>query len=308
MSDIRTGEPISDRESNSGFPERAAIRVNHKPGITLALGGGFSRGFAHLGVLEVLEKERVPITRIIGTSIGALLGAAYADGISLRDLCDLGRRVRIRDFLRFRPRGSYPGPQKKDCIGEFVQQWFRAGSLEELPIPISIVAADLDTGSPYVFSRGPIELAIRASCAFPGLVRPVQHEGHSLADGCIVAPVPTAIAAEDEAHDACVVGVNVASTEDGFASPEGSMKVFDAKFRAMERSSPDTSWRRHADVVLEPQVRHIEWNDFSRVDEAVSAGADAMRSALPHLREILAKQQLGSHESVLCQSARGLML
>jgi NTE family protein len=306
MSDIHTHEAILNRESSSSFQGRVAIRINRKPGITLALGGGFSRGFAHLGVLEVLEQERVPISRIVGTSIGALLGAAYADGILLRDLCDLGRRVQVRDFLRFRPRGSYPGPQKKDCIGQFIEQWFRAGTLEELPIPLSVVATDLASGAPYVFSRGPIELAIRASCAFPGLVRPVEHEGLSLVDGCIVAPVPTAIAAEN--NEACVLGVNVASTDDGFASPEGKMKVFDAKFRALRRSSPDSAWRRYADVVLEPKVGHIEWNDFSRVDEAVAAGADAMRNALPSLREILARQALRLTQSRPCEVARGLSL
>jgi NTE family protein len=310
MSDIRKQQPVFngdffDCECNGSFRERIANRANRAPGITLALGGGFSRGFAHLGVLEVLEQERLPISAIVGTSIGALLGAAYADGISLRDLCDLGRRVQIRDFLRFRPRGSYPGPQKKDCIGQFIEQWFHAETLENLKIPVSMVATDLSTGAPYVFSRGRIEMAIRASCAFPGLVRPVEHEGHTLADGCIVSPVPTAIAAE---NGACVVGVNVASTADDFASPEGAMKVFDAKFRALRRGSTDPSWRQYADVVIEPEVRHIEWNDFSRVDEAVSAGAAAMRNALPALREILSHFQMESPQSVSCSAAQEVIL
>ncbi|HEX3376504.1 MAG TPA: patatin-like phospholipase family protein, partial [Candidatus Acidoferrales bacterium] len=188
MPAFRNPEPSpdnSDRQSNRGLQARIAGCGSNGPGIILALGGGFSRGFAHLGVLEVLEQERLPISRIVGTSIGALLGAAYADGIFLRDLCELGRRVRVRDFLRFHPRQSSSGEQRKDCIGKFVQTWFRATLLEELSIPMSMVATDLDTGAPYVFSRGPIEVAIRASCAFPGLVKPVEHEGHLLADGCI---------------------------------------------------------------------------------------------------------------------------
>jgi NTE family protein len=306
MSDTRKHQAISNRELNAGFHERIAFRANRKPGITLALGGGFSRGFAHLGILEVLEQERLPISAIVGTSIGALLGAAYADGIDLRDLCDLGRRVQIRDFLRFRPRGSYPGPQKKDCIGQFIEQWFRTKSLEELPIPVSMVATDLASGAPYVFTRGPIELAIRASCAFPGLMRPVHHEGHTLADGCIVAPVPTAIAAEHS--DGCIVGVNVASIEDDFASPESAIRVFEAKFRSLRRGSTDPSWLRYANVVLEPKVRHIEWNDFSRVDEAVSAGADAMRNALPALRKILSSRQVVSPQGIPCGAMQGAML
>jgi len=308
MPAFRVPEPNSNRQSNSGLQARIAAHTKDGTGITLALGGGFSRGFAHLGVLEVLEQERLPISRIVGTSIGALLGAAYADGISLSDLCELGRRVRVRDFLRFHPRESSPGEQRKDCIGKFVQTWFRAGSLEELSIPTSIVATDLDTGAPYVFSRGPIEVAIRASCAFPGLVKPVEHEGHLLADGCIVAPVPTAIAARN--NDGCVLGINVGIQENISGSPEDAVKIFDVKYRASHRSSLEPSWSRYADLLVEPNVGHFEWSDFSRVDEAVAAGAEAMRTAIPFIREILARRQkqLHSAQSLPSRAERGLTL
>jgi NTE family protein len=311
MPAFRIPEPStvnSDRQSNSGLQSRIVACEDDGAGITLALGGGFSRGFAHLGVLEVLEQEGLPVSRIVGTSIGALLGAAYADGISLRDLCDLGRRVRVRDFLRFHPRDSSSGERSKDCISQFVQEWFRAGSMEELPIPMSIVATDLDTGSPYVFSRGPIEVAIRASCAFPGLVKPVEHEGHLLADGCIVAPVPTAIAAKY--NDGCVLGINVGTQENISGPPEDAVKIFDLKYRASHRTALEPSWSRYADVVLGPKVSHMDWRDFSCIDEAVTAGAEAMRTAIPFVREILARrqQQLHSAQGLPSRTERGLTL
>lgn len=255
-------------------------------GIVLALGGGFSRGFAHLGVLEVLEQERIPISAIVGTSIGGLLGAAYADGVSLHDLCDLGRRVRVRDFLRFHPSGH--GAQSKDRIGQFVHDWFRVTEVEELPIPTAIVTTDLDTGAPYVFTRGPMELAIRASCAFPGLVKPVEYEGRVLADGCIVAPVPTAIASG--IYGGCVLGVSVGSNTASESSSENVVRVFDPAIGASRRVAPEPSWSRHADILLEPQVHQIDWSDFSRVDDAFAAGAEAMRQALPSVRELLARR------------------
>lgn len=255
-------------------------------GIVLALGGGFSRGFAHLGVLEVLEQEQIHISAIVGTSIGALLGAAYADGISLRDLCDLGRRVRVRDFLRFHQ--PEQGAQRKDRIGQFVQEWFRSTEVEDLSIPTAIVTTDLHTGAPYVFTGGPLEVAIRASCAFPGLVKPVAYEGRLLADGCIVAPVPTAIAAR--INDGCVLGVSVGSNSDTDSSSENVVKVFGHGFRTSHRNALESSWSDHADILLEPQVHHIDWNDFSRVDEAFAAGAEAMRRALLPLRELLARR------------------
>jgi NTE family protein len=272
-------------------------------GLVLALGGGFSRGFAHLGVLETLEQERIPVAAIVGTSIGALLGAAYADGIPVRELCDLGRRVRVRDFLRFKAPGS--DGQRRDCIGQFIQDWFRAKAVEELPLPTSIVTTDLDTGAPYVFATGPLETALRASCAFPGLVKPVPHEGRLLADGCIVAPVPTAIAAR--LNSGCVFGVSVGSNSTSSFGSENVVKVFDPVFGTTQRSELEPSWSRHADILLEPLVHHIDWNDFSRVDEAFAAGAEAARLALPALRDLLGRRaRLAPPPGMSSSSGRGL--
>jgi NTE family protein len=304
---------LRDPEPNFNLQSGGALRTRRRPardagsGIALALGGGFSRGFAHLGVLEVLEQEQLPISAIVGTSIGALLGAAYADGISLRDLCDLGRRVRVRDFLRFRPSEAGVQLPSKDCIGQFVREWFRAALVEDLPIPTAIVTTDLDTGAPYVFTKGPLEAAIRASCAFPGLVKPVEYEGHLLADGCIVAPVPTAIAAS--IYGGCVLGVSVGSNAASSSSSEEVVKVFDPVFRASHRSATESSWSRHADIVIEPQVQYIEWNDFSRVDDAFAAGAEAMRRALPSLRELLDRRSQLAPVACMClREERGFAL
>src|SRR6266699_4878063 len=193
--------------SNDTLRQSTHLGADGEAGVVLALGGGFCRGFAHLVVLEVLEQEHIPITGIVGTSIGSLLGAAFADRIPIRELCDLGRRVRIRDFIRFRR--SQPQAQSNDRIGQFVREWFHSGRVEELSIPTAVVTTDMDTCAPYVFTRGPLDVAIRASCAFPGLFGPVEYEGRSLADGCIVAPVPTVAAAR--MNLGCVLGVAVNS-------------------------------------------------------------------------------------------------
>jgi NTE family protein len=283
----RASEPEANRPANAQR-DGAFPAVDERAGVTLALGGGFSRGFAHLGVLDVLEQEQVPVAAIVGTSIGGLLGAAYADGISVGDLCDLGRQVKIRDFLRFQQTSGSAQAQRNDCIGKFVREWFNAARIEELRIPTAIVTTNLDTGAPFVFTRGPVETAIRATCAFPGLVRPVEYEGHLLADGCIVAPVPTQIAAR--IGGGCVLGVSVAPNETAASSPENVVRVLDSQWRAAHRMALEPSWTRDADLMLEPQVQQIDWNDFSRVDEAFAAGAEAMRRALPFLREMLARQ------------------
>jgi NTE family protein len=307
MTAHRNPEPNINRQWAGSLHTRRIPAGDMGSGIALALGGGFSRGFAHLGVLEVLEEEQIPISVIVGTSIGGLLGAAYADGICLRNLCDLGRRVRVRDFLRFHQSEKSPQKARKDCIGHFVQEWFRTTVVEDLAIPTAIVSTDLGTGAPYVFTRGPLEVAIRASCAFPGLVKPVEYEGRLLADGCIVAQVPTAIAAR--INGGCVLGVSVGSTAMNSFSSEYVVKVFDPVFRASNRIALEPSWSRHADILLEPQVHHIDWNDFSRVDEAFAAGAEAMRCALPYVREMLDRRShLAPAQGTPFGAERGLAL
>jgi NTE family protein len=271
--------------SSETLRQQRQMDAENAPGVVLALGGGFSRGFAHLGVIEVLEQEHIPIAGIVGTSIGSLLGAAFADGIAIRELCDLGRRVRIRDFLRFRK--SQPEAQKNDRIGQFVREWFHSTRIEELSIPTSIVTTDVDTCAPYVFSRGPLDVAIRASCAFPGLFEPVEYEGRTLADGCIAAPVPTVTAARMNAG--CVLGVAVNSGVGTAAFAGGAAQGSKGTLAITRGAKPSPSWIRNADVMLEPDVQQIGWSDFSRVDEAHAAGAEAMRAALPYLRDLLSR-------------------
>jgi NTE family protein len=310
MTPFHVPDPTFQRANSDQRGLRGIQPGGDGAGIVLTLGGGFSRGFAHLGVLQVLEQERIPVSGIVGTSIGALLGAAYADGIPVSALCDLGRRVRVRDFLRFYPSEHGQGERGKDSIGQFIEKWFRAKSLEELPILTAIVATDLDSGAPFVFSRGPLEVAIRASCAFPGLVKPILHEGRLLGDGCIVAPVPTAIGAGLNCGFVLGVCVNPNSASSSAStSSENMVRVMDDKYRASHRSALDPSWCRHADILLEPQVQHIDWSDFSRVDDALSAGVIAMRQALPFVRELLSRQsRLGPAAGMKFPAERGLAL
>jgi NTE family protein len=263
-------------------------------GVALALGGGFARGFAHLGVLDVLEQEGIPVSAIAGTSIGGLLGAAYADGFSIRELLNLGGQVRMRDFIRFQRSAQItPG---NDRIGQFVRHWFQAVRVEELCIPTAIVTTNIDTCAAHVFTRGPLEVAIRATCAFPGLFQPVEYEGQLLADGCLVAPVPTAVAARMNAL--CVLGVAVGSARKADSSPDGVWRHNGASARRVRpergfvgslryEQQQEPSWARQADLLLEPDLRDIDWDDFAGVEQAHSAGVKAMRHALPSLRELL---------------------
>jgi len=131
----------------------------------LALGGGFARGFAHLGVLSVLEEHGIPVASIAGASIGSVLGAAYASRMTIRDILVLGCIIGFHDFGRWRV--SRLGFATNEPLGEMLRRCFAAQRFEELSLPLAVVATDLGTGEPVVFRQGDLVEAIRASCAFP---------------------------------------------------------------------------------------------------------------------------------------------
>lgn len=248
----------------------------------MALGGGFARGFAHLGVLSVLEECRIPITAIAGTSIGSVIGAAYAGGISIGDMVALGRTVRFRDFSR--RRASRLGLATNEPLGDLMRHLLPANRIEGLRLPLAVVATDIRTGDPVIFKSGDLAEAVRASCAFPGLFEPVEFDGRSLVDGGVVAPVPTQAAATMEAS--CVVGVSVDFYRWDCATPTNLFQVVTRSVMAAQKNL-DASWKRKAALLIEPDLAGFEWNEFARVDEAVAIGAEAARRAMPRLHALL---------------------
>lgn len=254
-------------------------------GIGLALGGGFARGLAHLGVLQVLEENQVPISCIAGTSIGSILGAAYASGLPVARIAEVCRGLRFRDFGRWRL--GRLGLASNDRMAEIIERYFHALQFEELLVPTAAVATDLGTGEPVVFTRGALVPALRASCAFPGLFEPVELNGRCLADGGLVAPVPTQAAAEMGAQ--CVLGVSVGFNNWNGQAPTNLFQVFHRALAAAQKNH-NAPWVSAADIMLEPEVQDIDWDDFQRADEAIAAGAAAARRALPHLRALLRRR------------------
>jgi NTE family protein len=252
-------------------------------GVGLALGGGFAKGYAHLGVLRTFEENQIPISSLAGSSIGSILAAAYASGAPLSRIIAKCRDVRFRDFARWRV--SRFGLASNDRLGALVRRFFDSKQFEDLHIPTAIVATDLGTGDPVIFRQGALSDAIRASCAFPGLFEPVQIGTRCLADGGIVAPVPTRAARELGAE--LVVGVSVGLHDGQRRVPTNIFQVVSQAVSAAQKNQLAV-WERHADLVLRPNVHSIAWGDFERIDESIEAGAEAARNALPHLQKLLA--------------------
>lgn len=252
-----------------------------RPGIGLALGGGFARGFAHLGVLRVLEQNRIPVSHIAGTSVGSILGAAYASGAPLERIIETCRGVRFRDIARWRV--SRLGLASNQRLGDLIENVFGSRRFEDLKIPLAVVATDLANGDAVVFTHGSLCEAIRASCAFPGLFEPVKIGTRCLADGGLVAQIPTRAARQLGAKQ--VVGISVGVEDGQRGAPSNIFQVVCRAVSAAQKHQLEI-WERHADLVLRPDVQHLAWDDFGRADEAIAAGEAAARRALPRIRKL----------------------
>lgn len=255
-----------------------------RPGIGLALGGGFARGFAHLGVLQVLEDHQIPISHIAGTSVGSILGAAYASGAPLARIMDACRNLRFRDIARWRV--SRLGLASNQRLGALIERVFSSRQFEDLRIPLAVVATDLSSGEPVVFTQGNLVDAIRASCAFPGLFEPVGIGTRCLADGGLVAPVPTHAARLIGATT--VIGVSVGMHDGHRGAPTNIFQVVSRAVGAAQKHQLEI-WEKHADLVLRPDVQSLSWDNFDRAEEAIQAGAATARRALPRIQKLLEK-------------------
>jgi len=266
-----------------------------RPGVGLALGGGFARGFAHLGVLQVFEQHQIPISHIAGTSVGSILGAAYASGAPLSRIIETCRTLRFRDFARWRV--SRLGLASNHRLGTLIERVFQSRQFESLRIPLAVVATDLTSGEPVVFTQGNLVDAIRASCAFPGLFEPVEIGTRCLADGGLVALVPTRAARDLGATT--VIGISVGMQDGHRGAPTNIFQVVSRAVSAAQKHQLEV-WERHADLVLRPDVQSLAWDDFDRAQEAIEAGAMAARRALPRIEKLLGQK----HDAALALEAR----
>ncbi|MGH9452969.1 MAG: patatin-like phospholipase family protein, partial [Terriglobia bacterium] len=181
-------QALSRPARESTPPPHPAVPSGRRIG--LALGGGFARGLAHIGVLKVLVENHIPIHAIAGTSVGSIVGAAFASGATPEEMREKARDIRWRSFARWTIHRL--GMAKTDRMDEMLLQLFHTLRFEDLAIPLHILATDLVTGEPVIFTNGDLIPAVRGSCSFPGLFVPVEYQGHMLVDGALISSVPAA--------------------------------------------------------------------------------------------------------------------
>lgn len=265
--------------------------------IGLALGGGAALGWAHIGVLRALIEADVPINAVAGTSIGAVVGAAIVED-KLDHLEELARNVKVATILRYLDpsfkRGSMLGGRK---VMAELRRHFGRQLVEDMDIPFCSVSADLVSGEEVWIKSGPIVDAVRASISLPGIFAPVHMEEHILADGGLINPVPVSAARSLGADK--VIAVNLQADYRGRARAAGlsakqplpkraTVNITRTSMGLMLRTLTKCQLAAHPpDVLISPEIGHIEVGDFRKADELIALGYQATRNKLPEIRVLL---------------------
>jgi NTE family protein len=250
------------------------------PRIGLALGGGAAKGFAHVGVIAVLEEAGLRPSYVVGTSAGSLVAALYASGKSSAELQKAAlaiEEVAITDWmLPLVGRGMFRG----DALGRYVNEAVGGRLLDQMSIPLGVVATDLGNGQAVLFQRGDTGTAVRASSAVPGVFVPVRISGRDYVDGGLVAPVPVRFTRQMGAEVVIAVDISTVPEEN---TANDTLQILLQTFSIMGKSINQHELKG-ADIIIRPSLAGLRSADFSARLKAIDAGRAAMLTALPALR------------------------
>ena len=262
--------------------QKEVVQPQREPArIALVLGGGAARGFAHVGVLKILESNGVPIHMIVGTSAGSFVGSLYAYGLNAYQIQKLSLDIQRSDIADFTIPDN--GFIKGDLLEEYVNRMLRNTTMEKLRIPFYAVTTELPSGKETVFGTGNTGKAVRASCSIPGVFNPAMIGNKMYVDGGVVSPVPVDAARRLGAD--VVIAVDISSDLD-ITKPSGTIETILQSINIMS-SRISVAQLSRADIVIRPLVGHIGSADFDRRNDAIIEGEKAALQALPKIREIV---------------------
>jgi len=265
-----------------------APAVPRQPRIGLALGGGGTKGFAHVGVIKALEAQNLAPQVIAGTSAGSVVGALYASGLggfALQELAFALDEGKVKDLnLRSPWEGLLIGQKLQDYVNELVQ----GRTLEQLGKPFVAVATHGGTGARVDFAQGNTGQAVRASSSFPLFFKPTVIAGQTYVDGCLVSPVP--VDATRKLGADMVIAVDISAQLERGKGFDGLGNAIDNTLVIMIKRLGEQELAR-ADVVIRPQVGRIGATDFDQKDKAILEGEKAVAQMLPALRLAIQKWQ-----------------
>ncbi len=259
-----------------------------RPLIGLALGGGMARGCSHVGVLRELERNGIPIDMIAGTSVGSLIGGAYAAGLTPDQIEALALKINWAQLGRvtISRMGFYDNKRTED----YIRANFPVVEFEKTRIPFGAVATDIQTGKMVVFTEGSLPLAIRASCAMPIYYTPVIVNGRMMVDGGLVGHIPASVTRMMGAD--IVIAVDVNSQHLPIPQPTNLFAVMSQSMSIMGRSAVSYLYA-DADIVIRPQIERVRLDDLSKAAEMIVAGEEATRKVIIKIRRMLEPRKQG---------------
>ena len=253
------------------------------PKIALVLGGGAARGFAHIGVIRVLEQEKIPIDLIVGTSVGSLIGAIYAYDVNSFELEWSAFTLERDDIFDYGLMTVFTGlgAAKGEKLEEFVTTRVPIADIEDLKIPFAAVATDLNRGVRVVLDRGPVARAVRASCSIPVVFQPVEHQGGLLVDGGLLDNLPVSVARERGADIVIAVDISVNVENHDITN------LIEVIVQSINIMAAENMRRRkqEADVLISPAVGSVGMMDFGQKKLCMQAGIEATQKAMPEIRK-----------------------
>jgi len=264
-------------------PPPPKIDVPRPAKIAVVLGAGASKGFAHIGVLKVLEAHHVPVHMVVGTSAGSLVGGLYASGMNAFELQAIAMKMARDKVIDYDWKFWKGGVIKGERLQGFINQNVRNTPIEKLKLEYYAVATNANTGEEMVFGKGNTGMAVQASCSVPGVFQPVKIGEHTYVDGGVVSPVAVDVARRFGAD--MVIAVDISGGLDK-AAPNGMMNTMSKSVDIMYMKNISTQLK-HADVVIRPDMKDIGSTDMEKFNEAIFEGEKAATAAMPAIQKIL---------------------
>ena len=257
----------------------------HAKKVALVLGGGGARGFAHVGVIRELESAQIPIDMIVGVSVGSLIGALYADCKDSFKLEWKAFKIEKNEIFDFKVINIVDSLAKGEAIQNYIDKNIESKYLQDMKIPLAVVAADLKTGLPVVFLKGPVKEAVRASTSVPGVFAPLPYGDKLLVDGGVLGNLAPQVA-KDMGAD-IIIGVNIAKARESFTDGAPNALVVILESIEIMGSEIVRLNRSQFNVMIEPEVGKVGILDFSQKKELIEAGRQAAQKAIPEIKKLL---------------------
>lgn len=295
LSSVQAGEPVwpigVDKERLATellWGPISAQPIGRRPRVIVVLGGGGARGLSHIGVLRVLEEERIPIDQIVGVSVGALIGSLYAAGLSINEIEQMARKIGWEQLTDFSKASMVRLVFSETLLSNkkmetYLEQHIGNKNFSDLKIPFTCLATDLRSGERIVFNQGSVAFAARASATIPGIFSPVEYNDRELVDGGLIDNLPTDTVQIDE-NDFILAVQPIAELHVAKAD-----NVFKTLVRSIEIQKDELikEKKKKADFLIEPNVGIMSIVDIKRSEECMEAGIAATQQQVLELKKML---------------------